>query len=157
MTLPLLQFEHGNYDDNLNQRAIDFTLKNAGVGPAIIHSIELVYRDENYSDLTDFFRACCRDAYENYQQNIETFADDEIGLLDGGMVTEGLSNLTLAGQSDYLFLHLYNGDLSVAFWEKLDQERRGLNLDVCYCTLLNDCFRSRGNNQITEINSCLVE
>jgi len=32
MTLPLLQFEHGNYDKEKVLRAIYFYIKNAGVG-----------------------------------------------------------------------------------------------------------------------------
>ncbi|MDT8429359.1 MAG: hypothetical protein RQ757_11390 [Pseudomonadales bacterium] len=54
MTLPLLQFDHGNYNSNLNQRIIHFTLSNAGVGPAIIHSIQLAYRDDHHASLTTF-------------------------------------------------------------------------------------------------------
>ena len=157
MTLPLIQFQHGNYNQDIDQRAIDFTLKNAGVGPAIIHSIELEYQGENYSNFVEFLQACCGEAYESYERNFENLVVDEMRLIDGGMVTDGLRNVTLAGQSDYLFFQLYYGDLSRDFWEKLNQERWRVSLDVCYCTLLDDCFRSQGNTQITEISSCPVE
>ena len=39
MTLPLIQFSHGDYDTERDTRSIYFSLENAGVGPAIINSV----------------------------------------------------------------------------------------------------------------------
>ncbi|MDO8291001.1 MAG: hypothetical protein Q7T44_17440 [Parvibaculum sp.] len=157
MTLPLIQFEHGNYDENLNQRGIYFRLKNAGVGPAMVRSVKMAYRGEEYSQIEAYFRACCGDSYELYEQAQKEFATGEYSALDGGMLTSILTDFIVAGQSDYMFLQLDYGDMSSAFWDKLNQERWSLKLDVCYCTLLDDCFISQGSGQITEIKSCPVE
>ena len=44
MTLPLLQFHHGNYAEQDDKQRLTFGLKNAGVGPAIIKSVMLKYK-----------------------------------------------------------------------------------------------------------------
>ncbi len=59
MTLPVIQFDHGNYDSDLDLGAISFTLKNAGVGPAIVDGIDLVYKEQRFDGVNAFFRACC--------------------------------------------------------------------------------------------------
>ncbi|MFT5759242.1 MAG: hypothetical protein ACI9LM_003999 [Alteromonadaceae bacterium] len=43
MTMPLIQFSHGNHDSTLNIKAIGFSLSNAGIGPALIKSVVYKY------------------------------------------------------------------------------------------------------------------
>jgi len=154
MTLPLIHYEHGNYDQDLKQKAITFTLTNAGVGPAIVHSIKFMYHKQSYRTFPTFFSACCGTEFQVYQSNQGAFDLDEDGGTNGGLVTSALTDVILPGQSEYLFMRLYHGDASSRFWEKLNQERWDLNLEVCYCTLLHDCFKTQGGTVITEVKSC---
>lgn len=156
MTLPLLHFDHNNYNEERNQVAIDFTLKNSGVGPAIVHTMELVYEDKHYPDVTSFFKACCTAEYEEYEKQManQSPSDIVLALEEGGLLTDSFTDIILAGQSDYLFMQLYDGVYSSVFWDKLDQQRWKLSLNICYCTLLDDCFETEGGSVITEVNSC---
>lgn len=154
MTFPLLQFAHDNYDQDQNLRAIDFKLRNTGVGPAVIHTIELEYLDREYSNLTDLFISCCESEYQDYQSALEDISLDNFDPFQGGMVIDSLRNVTLAGQSEYLFLRLYQGQLSSSFWERLDKERFRMTLKTCYCTLLGECFENVGNIELNEVSSC---
>lgn len=154
MTFPLLQFAHDNYDQDQNLRAIDFKLRNTGVGPAVIHTIEIGYLDREYSNLTDLFISCCESEYQDYQSALKDISLEKFDASQGGMVVDSLRNVTLAGQSEYLFLRLYHGQLNSSFWERLDKERFRMTLKTCYCTLLGECFVNVGNIELNEVSSC---
>ena len=156
MTLPLLQFEHGNHDPDFNRRAVTFSLKNAGVGPAIIRSVELTYRDKTYDSVDGFFNACCTTEYADYQDYAAELIAQGGSSLEGGTMTQPLAGVILPGQSDYEFLKMYFHNRNSTFWEKLNQERWDLNLNVCYCSLVDDCFLTKDSSVITEVDSCPV-
>lgn len=154
MTFPLLQFSHDNLDQDQNLRVLDFKLRNTGVGPAVIYTIKLEYLDREYSNLTDLFFACCESEYQDYQSALEGISVNNFEASQGGMVVDSLRNVTLAGQSEYLFLRLYHGQFSSSFWEKLDRERFRVSLKTCYCTLLGECFENVGNIELNKVSSC---
>lgn len=157
MTLPLIRFEHSNFDSQLNERAISFTLTNAGVGPAIIKNVEFLVEDESFSNVRRYFAACCSSEFEAYQAfESELEQQEEVDILDGGMITRPLGDVVIPGQSRYTFLQLYRSDQYGQFWDKLDQERFGAQLRMCYCSLLDECYIYDTNGTVSETTFCPV-
>lgn len=155
MTLPLIQFVHSNYDEELNERAITFTLTNAGVGPAVIRNLDFIVSDTTHDSIWNYFGACCESEYEEFevfQERLES--QDEVDIFDGGMVTRPLNNVVIPGQSNHMFMPLYRSDSNAPFWEKLNQERWRVDLSMCYCSLLDECFEYDTRSTVTEVSSC---
>ncbi|MCG7531948.1 hypothetical protein MHM98_11430 [Psychrobium sp. MM17-31] len=155
MTLPLMVFEHGNYNSNTKTKVINFSMGNSGSGAAIIHNTSLMYQDNRYNNIGDFLNACCSSEYKQYR---EFFAKDKkLTLEDGGFVTKEINGVVLPAQSDRNFFTLFEHPNSQALWKKINNERWKLDVEFCYCTLLDDCFVSTGNGIATSVKSCPVK
>ncbi len=154
MTMPLIQFEHSNHNSERDQIAVSFTLKNAGIGPAIIKSVELAHQDKIYNDLYVFLEGCCAVEYEAYQDYEAELKTREYNSSDGAIMSRPLTEIILPGQTDYKFFELFFHKSNGKFWEKLNEARFDLKLNVCYCSLLDDCFVTEDISVITEVDSC---
>jgi len=154
MTLPLVQFSHGNFDADMNIDAISFSLNNAGIGPAIIKSIRFNYRDTESNSFYDFIKHCCAVEYRKYTDEYNKLPDRSSIVANGGIITSPTSNIIIPGQTDYEFLKLNSHKSNKIFWNKLNKERWQLNLDICYCSMLDDCFVSKGDSIFEEVESC---
>lgn len=155
MTLPLIQFEHGNYDTGADRAAINFNLKNAGVGPAIIRTVIFEYLGEKHKSLNQYLRACCNSVYRAYLEKSKNLPNASAA--DGAMINATLPNSILPGQSDVTFFKLFKSDLSGPLWESLNQTRWDLHLSVCFCSLLDDCYVSDKDNTIKEVRHCPLD
>jgi len=153
MTLPLLQFSSGNYDSEENLSAISFTLKNAGVGPALIKSVKFVHNETSYDSRLAFFRACCEKEYNHYIKTIS----EKTNLKEGGFYSSPLVNSILPGQDEVVFFKMYKHVSEQGFWNIINKERFNLKMKLCYCSLLNDCYLSERNGIVEEVDACPVE
>ena len=66
MTLPMVQYEHGNANSR-DEAEINFSLVNAGVGPAMIKSAAFTYKGNSYNSLFNILSFCCKQAAQNFQ------------------------------------------------------------------------------------------
>ncbi len=153
MTLPLLQFEHGNYNEHKGERVITFSLNNAGVGPAIVKSVNFKYKDISYTSLQKFLFACCTKeikASDNVMPSLKTISD-------GGYLTSTIQNVTIPGQTNHEFLFVYpnKNELNDLF-KKVDIERRSLSLKVCFCSLLDDCYVTEKSGIVEPVEQCSI-
>ncbi|WKD49345.1 hypothetical protein [Microbulbifer spongiae] len=156
MTMPIVEFSHGNFDIKEKKPLISFTLKNAGSGPAILKSIQFNYKNILYSNHTDFLKGCCKKDYNELMKNIASAKREErnISFDSGGIVSSPTENTIIPAKSDFEFLRVYKGDLSIDLWEKIDQERFNLSLIACFCSPLGDCYQSNSEHISVEVNSC---
>lgn len=150
MTFPLIQFSSGNYDLETNSSTIGFNLFNRGVGPAIIKKVEFIYLNESYKNIGGFLKACCEkerqvffDKSDNGQSNIEYQE-----------ITSPTSNVILPINGNVNILGVRKFEGNSLFWEKLNQERWNLKVSVCYCSLLDTCYRTDAPGIIEEVKSC---
>lgn len=150
MTLPLIQFTHGNYDDNNKQHRISFNLKNAGVGPAIVKKVAFLYKDVTYGSLPEFFGACCGTEWEKYREVLR----DVDAASKSGSFSSPLLDVVIPGQTDYDFQVIEKNDASNEFWFKLNDERWRLELRICYCSLLDECFVTEKSGVFDRIEKC---
>jgi hypothetical protein len=160
MTLPLIQFSHGNYDDRTDAKEISFELKNAGVGPAIIKHVNYRYEGQSYADLEGYLDACCseavasfRDIYTNKKQASQDNQDLEEPDI-GSWISQPLIDVILPGQSNYQFQTIEYGNSTQQLWERLNDERWKLQLEVCFCSMLDDCYMSAKNGVVEQVDAC---
>ncbi|MEM7360057.1 MAG: hypothetical protein AAF431_13225 [Pseudomonadota bacterium] len=154
MTLPLIQFGHGNYDQERELRVINFELKNAGVGPAIIKSVRLKYQQQEYQSLKDYFVACCDEALKESREKQRAAAESGEKLETTDWVSQPLLDVIIPGQSNYVFQQIYYTPNTDQFWDVLNKERWNLMLNICYCSLLDDCFTTEKNGVVESVSAC---
>ena len=156
MTLPLIRFEHGNYDPERERTELTFSLHNAGVGPAIIESLKFNYKGATYQTLNEFFDACCAQASQGFERDLEVLLEsgDSSDAFRQGYTTSPLSNVIVPGQSDYEFLTMRRAPLNQNLWEKLNRERWGLSIETCFCSLLGECFVAGPDKRTYPVSAC---
>ena len=72
----------------------------------------------------------------------------------GGNITSSVINTILPAQEEINFYKLYRGEFSTELWSKLNNERFELVADICYCSLLDDCYTTQGRGNVTSIDEC---
>ena len=148
MNMPLLQFSTGNWNSELKKRQITFTLRNAGLGAAIIKNFNLIYEHEKYNSLAGYLHACCEKEF------IELKKTSKLESKKVAFTSAVLKNSILAGQSNNEFVTLGFSDGSKNFWNKLNDERWKTQLELCYCSLLDDCYITRENGIAKPVEQC---
>ena len=76
--------------------------------------------------------------------------------MDGKLITSSLQNNIILGQSKYNFLRLSKGKDTNTLLDKLDQERGRLSLEICYCTLLGECYITEESGVVDEVEQCPI-
>ena len=153
MTMPLVQFGHGNHDSSDNTKAITFNLTNSGMGPALIRSVVYKFQGKKYYDVQDFYNACCLSV-----QNIES-GETNKNATKGSKpytLTSQLFNTIIAGQDSQQFLKANFKDNKPEFWNKLNDARWLLRVEVCYCSMLDECYITEKKGVIDPIEQCPV-
>ena len=153
MTMPLVQFGHGNHDPSDNTKSITFSLTNSGMGPALIRSVVYKFQGKKHYDVQDFYNACCLSA-----QNIKS-GDINTNSTKGSKpytLTSQLFNTIIAGQDSQQFLKANFKDNKPEFWNKLNDARWQLRVEICYCSMLDECYITEKNGVIVPIQQCPV-
>jgi hypothetical protein len=99
---------------------ITFTLRNTGVGPARIDSVELFYKGVAQPNALAFLKSCCSKDKVNYGYSVLT---DEV--------------LPARDSIDFLTVPRANAP---GVWEALNAERLNARLRICYCSVFDECF-----------------
>jgi hypothetical protein len=136
---PYLQFGTSNEGDE-GKAIISLDVENAGVGPARVHNLSLLYDGKPLASAGELIDACCAD-----------------------LRAEGLPNWstsTLHGQvlSPNRTLHLFvlsPGPKNVEYWKRLNVARNKLVLRACYCSVLDQCWMfDSSQSEPAPITSC---
>lgn len=147
MTMPMLQFGHGNIRGD--DRVVYFSLINAGMGPALLHSVSFEYQGRAYPSLFAVLQNCCQSAMSQYKSQVEQ-ADTPIPQF----ITSPLVNTIIPGQDKYGFFELQRHPDNVVAWDAVNQVRFELGFKACYCSLLGDCFEVDEKTTNQAVNSC---
>lgn len=122
---PHLQYGTSNETDD-GKPAIRFFIENAGVGPAVVHSMAVNYKGKPVRGVREFIDACCKDLIESAGHtgfNTSTVRD----------------RVLIAGHREEL-IELPNSPTSQPYWERLNVERQKVEIRVCYCSVLGQCW-----------------
>jgi hypothetical protein len=133
---PALQFSTSNLRGG--EPHISMTVENVGIGPAHVRSVRMSYDGRPVADMSAFVRACC--APEG------TPVRTIVSFLEGRIMPAGEEVELLAVPAE-------GNDPRVL--ELLDAARGALAMDVCYCSLLGDCWEtSSGGQEPRAVRAC---
>lgn len=152
MTLPLLQYGTGNVDPETNKPVISFNLTNGGVGPALVKTVTYKYKGKSTVNFFDYLEDCCSTELKEFNSN----PPKNLSLAQGGYVTSSTNNVVVPAQDKLVFYKLYRGELSESLWSKLNAERRYLTVQVCYCSLLDECYVTEQKGVVESVQACPV-
>ncbi len=148
MTYPMIQYSTGNWNIESRESVITFKLRNNGVGPAIIREVKFDYDGKTLDSLHEFLLACCKAEYEALNANK---ADIPVS---AAIVTSQTSNIVLPVNEEKLMMSLAKHPSNQALWDKLNQERFQLQLSICYCSLLDNCYWTEGRGTVRPVSQC---
>ncbi len=117
---PFLQY--GTSDIPSNVQKIDFTLRNAGTGPARVRWAALYYRNQAYATAEAALAACCGATGR------------------GSTVTQYLQQRVLTAGEIVTIVYLPKNPADAAVWDRLDVQRNAFYLRACYCSVLDECW-----------------
>ncbi len=148
MTLPLLQFAHGNSLGDGN-RVVNFSLKNAGIGPALIRSVEFKHQGKSFDNVFKLLNECCSDVVEKFYTQ-ERKTNNELPQF----ITSPVVNTIIPGQENLVFLKFKYQPETQALWELLNEIRFEFAFEACYCSMLDECYITNEKAETTAIKQC---
>lgn len=150
MTLPLMNFMHGNVQDQTKASVISYTIANKGVGPAKVEAFLFTYKNKFYNDYRDYFSACCEAEWKQYLNEKKANGLLNLPLL----ITNNVQQQIITSGEELHFIELTKHPVSEPLWQALDKVRNQTHVTACYCSLLDNCYWLTSNNQITDTPSC---
>ncbi len=148
MTLPMIQYGHGNAMGD-DEKMINFSLKNAGVGPALIRSVEFSYQGKQYPNIFKLLHGCC-DQITSQFYTPEKQAADALPQF----ITSPLVNTIIPGQDNHVFLKFKYQEESQELWELLNEIRFDFGFKACYCSMLDECYQVDEKATIEAVKTC---
>lgn len=152
-TWPWLEFIHGNYDAKSKKHTLSFSITNSGVGPALIKKVTFKYKDKKFDNLYSLLDSCCFDTKELHkkaEQYLDINPDEPFAL-----ITSPTKDRILSPGSNLQILVFPKVSWNQAEWERLDKARwKKLGLDICYCSLFEQCYETNERKEIKEVKSC---
>ncbi|WP_417487093.1 hypothetical protein [Maricaulis sp.] len=156
---PVMEFQHGNYDGNEGRRSITLDFTNNGLGPAQVRYMRLLDDGQPIDSPQRFFAECCApeglDADERLDHVGRLFLEGRLFL-----VTDVIGGRVFAPQQTVTFARLdYPEDPEVRLvWEALDSIRFQLEVELCYCSVFDDCWLANFPQQTrVPVDQCRIE
>lgn len=134
-TWPYLQIDSGNYDSDSASKIINYTLVNAGVGPARVESMQVFYQGNLIKSFDDLTRQCCI-------KDLEVSAGQALlkNKQVGTAISANPSPVILPSESKVDLFRLYLDDNNQVFWDHINKVRNQLQSEACYCSVLDECW-----------------
>jgi hypothetical protein len=120
-TWPYLQYGTGNRADD-GSDVINLSLTNAGVGPALIKWVQVIYAGQPRRNAADLIVACCKEA----NINLTTITSNP--------------SVVLAATDSVTPLRLPRDKNDNEVWERFNRERFKVRVQACYCSVLGQCW-----------------
>jgi len=148
---PYLEYESSNTGETGPE--IDIGVRNAGVGPAKVKSFSILYGGTPVRGWTALIKACCLPDGTPTGEPLDFPA-----LTDNKMVSSKLIQRVLRASDTAILLHLPKTGANAALWNKLDDARFKLELQVCYCSVFDECWISNlRSTEQRQVRTCPVD
>ena len=148
-TWPFLKFGTSNVNEN-DELEVSFQILNGGVGPAHIKQFKLHYEGKYYTNINSWFKDCCAEGFPF----IKRLADSPIKETAGIPLTGTVTNSLISAGQESKFFRLLATDENRVLWDEINVERHKLSAIACYCSLLDNCYKTNFNDDPVEVNSC---
>jgi hypothetical protein len=143
---PDLDWETNNLSDDLQQQKVSLEIRNVGIGPARIQSLQLFYRGQAIASGPELVKACC-----------QTQAAGLPGPRAWNELTSTINPLVLPAHDSVKFFSVPLSGDNKPLWDALDQARHEVVAQVCYCSVLNQCWMLDSTKAPPrEVRSCAV-
>ena len=160
--LPVLQYGDTNYDEDRREWVMQFLLTNTGLGPAEVRWFQHRWQGINLDEPADLMVACCLPenvSSENGPRYVQSvFATGHMRIF-----FDSFGGRFFAPQEKVTFIRFPRPDPSLSqeaydIWIALDDVRHQIEMDVCYCSVFEDCWMASFPAQTREpVNECPVE
>lgn len=156
---PHIGFSTGNADWNeVNARWDDrlvLALENVGVGPAKIRSVKMRYEGRSIASSDALLAACC-----GYQETTR------LSTHEAPLVTSSVVGIVLRAGQKVELLNWQRPESTEApeskerveaskkVWRALDDSRGRIQLEVCYCSVFDECWTLMPNAETVPTASC---
>tara|TARA_R110002072_G_scaffold96145_6_gene211555 strand:- start:4515 stop:5126 length:612 start_codon:yes stop_codon:yes gene_type:complete len=154
--MPIMDYSSGNFSETYHDSRIELEVRNSGLGPAQVHYLLMSYRGEPVVAPNLFMAQCCApdglDAEARVRHVGQLFLDDRINLL-----TDIVGGRVFAPQQRVVFASMPQPDNpeGLALWQALNRARNELEFEICYCSVLDQCWIARFPQQTREsVNQC---
>ena len=143
---PDLEFEYGNgYDlhDGRGERpAIYLSLRNTGIGPARVHSLELPFNQRPVTNLRSLLELCCtREPADALPKTSYRLSGD----VRGAMLPAGRD----------LNLFAWPRPEADPRWARLEAAYLQIGARVCYCSVFDECYvRDSARREPGRVRAC---
>jgi hypothetical protein len=135
---PYLELQEGNSQDG--EPVVHFSVKNAGVGPAMIEKFVVTFDGEPVHGPLEILRRCCGPDSEWRQAQIEV---NDVS----GRVLPSLETITFLAVPSHL--------QALKLWDKLDAQRGKVGMSVCYSSVFGEHWISDlGEVRQRSVGSC---
>lgn len=121
---PYVEFTTSNFLNN--NHIVALTLRNAGVGPARIRWMTIAYENKPLSNPRQLFQACC--------------GAQPTRVLGKTLVTSTVTHTVLVPHESRDFVLVTPDAQNKIAFAALDHARNKLHVEVCYCSVLGDCY-----------------
>jgi len=124
-SIPHVTVESGNILPELGTAPVSHaSLRNVGVGPAQIKSLTLRYKGKPVRSLQELAKTCC---------NLDLDAAEMV-------VNQERDRFIPAGERSLIY-RFPKTARNAEIWDKMEQARRDVDLDICYCSVFDECYR----------------
>ncbi|SDL59714.1 hypothetical protein [Maricaulis salignorans] len=142
--MPIMDYTTGNFSAVHQDNRIELDVRNNGLGPAQVHYLAMSYQGEPVIAPDRFIAQCCApegltpDERELHIRDL--FRTGRLNLL-----TDVVGGRVFAPQQRVVFATMTQPEdpESLAVWEAFNRARHGLELEICYCSVLEDCWTAR--------------
>ena len=159
--VPVIQYGSGNYDLERDEWQITLSFQNTGLGPAELRHFRLIWQGDEITDTSAFLVRCCvpddipADQRASYVR--QAFENRELAFL-----FNSVGGRFFAPQEEVSYVVSVRPDAETqphgrAIWDALDRVRHELDVEICYCSVFDDCWMARFPEQTRErVRQCPV-
>lgn len=148
-----VQISNANPDAKLD---LQFSVVNTGVGPAKIESFEVFWKGKPYRSANELLHACC--GYTSIKATLPQAKGHT------PLTTGTVQGVVLRAGEPEMFIHYPLNTDNLAVWSALDNAREQMTYRICYCSVLDECWRGvlrselyiRGQLHPKQVKTCPV-
>lgn len=141
-SMPFIQLESGNATDEGEPGVLGFAARNAGTGPARVHSFEYIVDGlpvprRGYATI-NILRACCE---SELNAALAAANGNVLAAIDADL-TSPVANTFFAPGDEVTAWAWRRTEINVSLWEAVDQARQSgrMGMRACYCSLFDECW-----------------
>lgn len=127
------------------QGVLQFGLGNSGVGPAKVHSFEVIYKGQSMRSARELMRRCC---------GLPADPKAVDAALSPRTSSTMVNEIVLRSGEDQTAFAYLPDPANPALAQRFTQALRELQFRSCYCSVLDECWETNNTMTPTRVKSC---